>query len=130
MSETFQEWAILELMGHRKLAGLVSEATIAGGAFIRIDVPGAKGNAATQFYSPASVYCITPVSEELARQTAQSYQPAPVSRYELPAEIPHGRPEDEGLDFGREEDPESERHTVTREMALDAGDPGLEGSPL
>lgn len=27
----FKEWAVLELFGHRKLAGLVSEAEIAGG---------------------------------------------------------------------------------------------------
>ena len=37
--ETFEEWAVLELMGHRRLAGKVTEATIGGGAFLRIDIP-------------------------------------------------------------------------------------------
>lgn len=87
MSEkAFEEWAILELMGHRRLAGLVREHTIGSGSFIRIDVfvEGEKA-IATQFYNPSAVYCMTPVSEELARQIAKRDQPAPVSRWEIPA---------------------------------------------
>ena len=89
--EPFSEWAICELMGHRKLAGRVSEATLAGGAFFRIDVPGVPTEGepdpviATQFYSPAAVYCITPVSEEHARMMAKRFRPEPVSRYEIPS---------------------------------------------
>lgn len=111
MAETFEEWAILELMGHRKLAGLVREATIAGGAFIRIDIPAVEPGkwTATQYYSPASVYCMTPCTEALARQTAASYQPVPVNRYELeklPASGSHsgsGAPENEE-DYGDDPD--------------------------
>lgn len=87
MSEkVFEEWAILELMGHRRLAGLVREHTIGSASFIRIDVfvEGDKA-VATQFYNPAAVYAMTPVSEDLARQIAKRDQPAPVSRWELPA---------------------------------------------
>ncbi len=48
MSEqTFEGWCILELMGHRKLAGLVAQQEIAGAAFLRIDVP-AELHAAAQ----------------------------------------------------------------------------------
>jgi hypothetical protein len=39
----FREWAVLELMGHRRLGGKVSEQEIAGAAFLRIDVPGPDG---------------------------------------------------------------------------------------
>ena len=35
----FEEWAILELMGHRRLAGKITDAVIGGGAFLRIDIP-------------------------------------------------------------------------------------------
>lgn len=80
---TFEGWAILELMGHRKLAGRVSEANIGGGAFIRIDVPGDGADVATQFYAPGAVYCITPCTEDLARRTAAGCRPAPVTEYEL-----------------------------------------------
>lgn len=84
MSETFDEWAFLELMGHRKLGGKVSEATLAGAAFIRIDVytEGAEA-AATQFYSPSAVYCITPTTEDLARGYAKQNVPRPIERWEL-----------------------------------------------
>src|ERR1700738_48765 len=37
----FSEWVVLELMGHRKLAGLLTEQEIAGHGFLRLEVPGA-----------------------------------------------------------------------------------------
>jgi hypothetical protein len=84
MDTNFEEWAILELMGHRRLAGKITEATIGGGAFIRIDMPMKDGKTSTQFYSPGSVYCITPTTEEIARLVALASQPEPVSRWEFP----------------------------------------------
>lgn len=80
----FEEWAILELMGHRRLAGLVREQTIGSASFIRIDVFIDGDEAiASQFYNPLAVYCMTPVGEDLARQIAKKDQPRPVSRWEL-----------------------------------------------
>lgn len=81
--ETFEGWAILELMGHRRLAGHLSEQEIGGASFIRIDVPGKDTPVATQFYSSAAVYCITPTSEDIARKIAARSNPAPVTRWEL-----------------------------------------------
>lgn len=110
-------WAILELMGHRRLAGYVSEATLAGGSFLAIDIclpdDGDRSDGqdtfvdpddhdcplkriATQFYSPQSVYAITPTSRDTCLQVAQRNQPAPVARWELPAAIEHGG--DHGFD--------------------------------
>ena len=80
-------WAILELMGRRRLGGRVSEATIAGGAFIRIDVPHPNEAGiftASQFYSPSAVYAITPTTEEIACAIARG-APEPVSRWDLRA---------------------------------------------
>lgn len=84
---SFEGWAILELMGHRKLAGYLSEQAVGGASFLRIDVPAANGNGnvASQLYSPSAVYCITPTTEDLARKVAAGAQPAPVTRWELPA---------------------------------------------
>ena len=90
---TFEGWAILELMGHRRLAGYVRETTIAGAGFLRLDVPSNEANAgpdeagmeATQFYPPSSVYCLTPTSEAAARAVAVRSRPEPVRRFELPA---------------------------------------------
>jgi hypothetical protein len=82
--QDMEGWAILELMGHRRLAGKVSIVQLGGAAFFRIDVPnpGAKGS--TQFYSPAAVYCLTPTTEEIAKGLAARIQPEPVHRWELP----------------------------------------------
>lgn len=79
-------WAILELMGHRRLAGYVREQEIAGKDMLRIDVPdpGAGSDAvATQFYSPQALYCLTPTTEAVARATAARARPEPVTRWEL-----------------------------------------------
>jgi len=84
MEVKFEEWAVLELMGHRRLAGKVTDAVIGGGAFLRIDIPGKNGQQTTQYYSPGSVYCITPTTEEIARAVAAQNEPAPVYRWELP----------------------------------------------
>ncbi|MEI8288812.1 MAG: acetyltransferase [Verrucomicrobiota bacterium] len=82
---TFNEWALVELFGHQKIVGKVSEASLAGGAFLRVDVPAFNGQPAfTRFYGPGAVYSINPVTEEIARGLADRYRNEPVSRYELP----------------------------------------------
>jgi hypothetical protein len=83
MSDPFDEWAVLELMGHRRLAGHVTEVEVAGTKFLRIDIPGRDGRFNTQIYSPGSVYCITPTSEITVRQVAEHTQPEPIYRWEL-----------------------------------------------
>lgn len=126
MSDTdrtpFEGWAILELMGHRRLAGYVRETELAGTGMLRLDVPthavavctcgstdpdsishvdhqhdcmlfqdenAAPPDAqATQFYSPSSVYCLTPTTETVARALAAKSRPAPVQRWELPPAPP------------------------------------------
>ena len=84
-SEGFRQWAVLELMGHRRLAGMVTEQQIGGASFIRIDVPGKEVGEAvsTQFYAPGAVYCITPTTEETARLFAANHQPEPISTWDI-----------------------------------------------
>lgn len=82
---TFNEWALVELFGHQKIVGKVSEASLAGGAFLRVDVPSFNGQPAfTRFYSPGAIYSINPVTEEIARGLAERYRNEPVSPYEMP----------------------------------------------
>ena len=103
----FEGWAILELMGHRRLAGYVREQDVAGASFVRIDVPRADVEneaLATQFYAPAAVYCITPTTEETARRVAVLAHPTPVKQWELPpATTPAGSDRDDDVDV--DEDP-------------------------
>lgn len=84
----YEGFAILELMGHRRLVGRLSEATIAGAAFIRIDVPDAEGLETTQFYAPSAVYAITPTTEDVVRRAAKTNSVQPISPYELRERTP------------------------------------------
>lgn len=83
----FKGWAILGLMGHRRLGGIVEETTLAGAGVLRIDIPAAEEGKtyATQYYPPSSVYCLTPCSEEAAKAAARLNRPAPVAQWELPS---------------------------------------------
>jgi hypothetical protein len=87
MSETltFEQWAILELMGHVKLAGRVTEEEHFGAKLGRIDIPNGDGGFTTQYFSGGSIYRLTPTTEEIARHIALNNQPKPVQVWELPA---------------------------------------------
>ncbi len=79
-AKPFESWALVELMGHQRIAGLVTEAEIGGCKFVRVDVPEvASEQALTKFLGPASIYAITPVSEATARGLAKTINAAPVS---------------------------------------------------
>jgi hypothetical protein len=81
----FDGWAILELMGHVRLAGRVTEESHFGVALGRIDIPTAAGDGyTTQYFGGASIYRLTPTTEEIARSVAAHSQPRPVQSWELP----------------------------------------------
>ena len=90
---TFEGWAILELMGHRRLAGYVTEVEVAGAGMLRLDVSVDDEPVATQFYSTAAVYCLTPTTEEIARAIA--VKPTPVHAFELPRSVQEEEPWDD-----------------------------------
>ncbi len=104
--KTFDTWAIVELFGHSKLAGRVTEQSIAGGTFLRVDVPELAGRPGfTRFYGAGAIYSLTPVDEALARRVAQALSPRPVTVYGvvLPErQLPS--PEEEDWDEGDAED--------------------------
>lgn len=108
MAETFDMFAIVELFGHARIAGRVSEQVIAGQGFLRVDVPGcppAKGNNAlpafTRLYGPGAVYSITPCSEEVATAAAMAMRERPVNMYLLAIPQLSDRIE---ADYGDEDD--------------------------
>jgi hypothetical protein len=88
--ESFNSWAIVEIMGRKVISGRVTEQVIAGQGFIRVDVPETPGQAGfTQLYGPSSIYAITPTTEEIAtafavRNVGAPIQPWQIKRLELP----------------------------------------------
>lgn len=75
-------YAIVELMGHKVVAGQVSKSVLLGPPMLRIDVPATSAYPEfTQFYGESALYCVTFVSEEVARLTAEQTKVNPVSVY-------------------------------------------------
>jgi len=110
MSEKkFEQWCLVELMGHQKIAGLCSEQTIAGTNMLRVDVPEtADEQAFTRFYSSSAIYAIHPMDEETTRGMAGKFQQKPITIWELqefinkkPMQLVGGESSEE---FGDEED--------------------------
>lgn len=80
--QTAGEWAIVEIMGHKVVAGYITKDEMFGQPMIRIDVPATEAYPAfTQHYGVQSIYCITYVSEAVARAAAQANVVDPVSVY-------------------------------------------------
>jgi len=82
MSDGFNQFCIVELFGHQQVAGKVSEQTIAGQGFVRIDIPKTSNREAfTRFFGASAIYSMTPVSEAIAQQAAENILAEPVMVY-------------------------------------------------
>ena len=83
MEGKFEEWAIIDLFGHQKTAGKVSEQQIGGTSFVRVDTPPAHGQKPfTCLYGPGAIYKIAITDEETAPAAAQYFQPAPMDKFQ------------------------------------------------
>lgn len=100
MSDTTEKkWAIVELFGHARVAGALSEESIGGGTFLRVDVPDVPAGtrdleyagsrpmpaipAHTKHVGAAAVYAINWVDELAARIAAANIRHVPVQTYSL-----------------------------------------------
>lgn len=85
-SEKFEQWCVVEIMGHNVFAGFVSERTLGGTAMIQVDVPEVDADhpAFTKLFSANAIYAISPTTEEHARQAAARIRQRPVTLYILP----------------------------------------------
>ncbi len=68
---TFDSWAIVDVMGHQRFIGRVTEQVIAGQGFIRVDVPDVESEdpgaiSFTKVLGAKSIYMIEPVSKDTA----------------------------------------------------------------
>lgn len=83
--EKFDCWCIVEVFGHQKYAGRVTEQAVGGCNFVRVDVPAFEDHPAfTKMLGQASIFSMTPVTEDIARGIAKQLRNKPVSVYDLP----------------------------------------------
>lgn len=64
-------WFIVELLGHVRLVGVVCEVEAFGGKLGRVDALQPDGSTVTQFFNAASIYRLTPTTEETAKALVQ-----------------------------------------------------------
>ncbi len=84
-SANFRQWCIVEIYGHQKYAGMVSEAEIGGCKFVRVDIPAENETPAfTKFFGQGAIFSMTPVSEAVAVQVAKSHRRPPVEPWDFP----------------------------------------------
>jgi hypothetical protein len=82
----FEEWAIVEVMGHSSYAGLVTDFSLGGAAFIRVEVPEVDGRAGfSKLLAPGSIFAITPCSKESAYEFCRRYSSKPLTSVDLVA---------------------------------------------
>jgi hypothetical protein len=68
-------YGIVEIMGHRTRAGVLSDATIGGAIMLRIEHPSLCDHTGTEplteYYAPAAIFAIRPCSREEAVVAAE-----------------------------------------------------------
>jgi len=81
---SFAQHCIVELFGHQRIAGNVTEESIGGATFVRVDVPKtSKRDGFTKYYGASAIYAITPVDEETALRAAESFNQTPIELWRL-----------------------------------------------
>lgn len=106
-STQFEQWCLVEIYGHQKYAGKVTEQTIGGCNFVRVDVPAtARTGPFTKLFGQGAIFSMTPIEEDVAHTLAAQYDQAPVSVYELPSDVR-----------------EAMREAQQKRLAVRAGDP-------
>lgn len=106
VNEKFEQWCIVEIMGHNVFAGFVTERTLGGTAMIQVDVPevDAEHPAFSKLFSANAIYAISPTTEAHAREAAQRIRQRPVTLYILPQPARQLAMSDEDIEGYRDAD--------------------------
>ena len=82
--EKFDLWCLVELFGHQRIAGRVTEQTIGGASMLRVDVPATeKQPAFTRLFNPSAIYAINPVDEETAMYYVNNLDNKPIQAWDV-----------------------------------------------
>jgi len=79
-----KSYAVVEMMGHRKIVGIICESGYGPGSLIRVDVLGNDGEVErTEHIGVGSIYCLTEVTEQVAKAAAAAHAPKPSWAYAI-----------------------------------------------
>lgn len=82
--ERFDAWGLVEIMGHNRLAGRITNQAVGGCNFVRVDVPEIDGVPGyTKLLGQSSIFGITITTEDVARRLAKNMRQPAISPYEL-----------------------------------------------
>lgn len=82
--EKFELNAVVELFGHTKMAGKVTEQSIGVATFVRVDVPETSQQPKfTRLLNPSAIYAINPVTEEVMLQMAEMITSKPIDSWDI-----------------------------------------------
>lgn len=84
MEQKFELNALVELFGHQRIAGKVTEQSIGVATFIRIDVPETSQQPKfTRIVNPSAIYAINPVTEEVMLHMAEMITSKPIESWDI-----------------------------------------------
>lgn len=78
----FESWGLVELFGHQRVAGRITEQQVGGCNFVRVDIPQGEGFY-TRLFGQGAIYAINLTDEAAARVLATRYADRPPYAYEL-----------------------------------------------
>lgn len=82
MADKFEAWGLVELMGHQRVAGRLSEQPLGGGNLLRVDIPNGE-TFCTAYYGASAIYAVHITDEAAARKLAGNLGARPPYAYEL-----------------------------------------------
>jgi hypothetical protein len=81
-----KDWALVELFGHQRIVGFLSQQTFGTGVLFRVDVPDLlkegkvirKGF--TRYFGLSAIYSITPIDEQTVKELLPMIDGTPAAR--------------------------------------------------
>jgi hypothetical protein len=81
-----RDWALVELFGHQRIVGFLSQQSFPSGVLFRVDVPDLKKDRAvvrkgfTRYFGLGAIYSITPIDEQTVRDLLPVIDGTPAAR--------------------------------------------------
>jgi len=85
-SDNLKSWALVELFGHQRIVGFLSQQTFGTGVLLRVDVPDLTKDSKvvrkgfTRYFGLSAIYSITPVDEATVKELLPMIDGTPEAR--------------------------------------------------